>query len=190
MLAARRAQRPADAIAFREVGGARLFLAHRQGRLGAQQACPIGGHAITQVELREGQQVVDVGDDAARRIDPAWQRIQPRHLVLVGAGMELIMANSMRIDDRLVREVEGALQTQRLEEALAHRRLERLARYALDDRSGQTEAGVAVRPERAGRVLLAQLVEGGDCAGESVIAHAEVVEIIAEEAAGMAEQMS
>src|SRR5262249_4486045 len=152
------------------------LLAHPLSRLGAQQARPIRGDAIVQVELREGQQVVDVRDDAARRIDPTWQRIEPRHLVLVGAGMQLVVSNSDCINNGLVREIRGELDTERLEDVLTPRSLERLTSYLLDDRAGQTEAGVAVGPERAGRILLAQRLEGGDCAAERVVAETKVVE--------------
>ena len=100
------------------------------------------------------------------------------------------MANGGGIDDGLVGEEEGVVEAERLEDALAHGGLEGLARHHFDDATGEHEAAAAVGPQLAWGAELAERIEAGDAAGEGVVAHAEVVVVVAEEAALVAQELA
>ena len=89
----------------------------------------------------------------------------------------------------VVGEEERLLEAERLEHELLHRLLVRLAGDHLDHAAGEIEAGVVVRPHLAERRQLRQRRQRLAHARERVVAGAEVVEVVADPAAGVREQV-
>ncbi|HJT59187.1 MAG TPA: hypothetical protein VJ761_21955 [Ktedonobacteraceae bacterium] len=112
------------------------------------------------------------------------------NLVFVATGGGEEMTDRRGIDNRLVGEEEGMGEAERLQDALAHGDLVGLTRHDFDDASRQQEAGTTVGPEFTGCRHLAQGREAGNAAGEGVITHAEVVVVIAQQAALVAQEMA
>jgi hypothetical protein len=101
------------------------------------------------------------------------------------------MTDRDRVGDRLMREIERALELQRIEQILSHHRLERLLGDALDDSAGERKAVVAVRPELARRGQLAQGVEFSNSPRERVVADAiEVFEAVAFDTTGVGQEVA
>ena len=78
---------------------------------------------------------------------------------------------------------------QRIEDELLHGILEALPGDGLDNAARDREAGVVVRPQLADGRLLRQLAHARHVHGGCVVAPARVVEVVAEPATGMREQV-
>ena len=100
------------------------------------------------------------------------------------------MADGGGVDDSLVSEKEGVCEAEWLENTLAQSSLEGLARDHFDDATREHESAATVSPQLAWGAELAERIEAGDAAGEGVVTHAEVVVVVAEEAALVAQELT
>ena len=101
----------------------------------------------------------------------------------------LVVADGEAPGHDLVGEEVAVVETERLEDELADRLLERLAGDLLDDPAGDRQRGVVVRHGRAERRDLLDVGHQLDVPGQGVVAVAGVVEDVARPAGRVVEQL-
>ena len=169
------------------VGHLDLRHPHLLGALGGQDARAVRRHAVSQVQLREGQRLPCGGVDQAGRSGRAEDPPDGSDLqLLAGWGH---VARGGAVQQRLLGQRARTGQAERRKQPLAEHGIPRRTTQDLDQPAQHDVAGVAVGHRRAERVVLLEVRARGDVLLHAVVTTAGVEEEVAVDATGVSQQV-